>query len=202
MLEYRIELVRPFKGRAVATFIKRHPPGAGHHMGNFGTALPRNDLIVLPVDDQRWHHQLSQHNRTFQRGLIGFYHVQIVRSDAQRKSTALQRAGPPGHASTRSFLLVYLGLIGADEHLFRVVAAAGDDEARLLASHFGLTTREGEILTWVVQGKSNRDIGEILGVSPRTVNKHLEQVFAKLGVENRALTAVRATNKLNASLSA
>jgi DNA-binding CsgD family transcriptional regulator len=39
------------------------------------------------------------------------------------------------------------------------------------------------------RGKSNRDIGEILNISPRTVNKHLEQVFVKLGVENRAAAA-------------
>jgi len=38
-------------------------------------------------------------------------------------------------------------------------------------------------------GKANRDIGEILNISPRTVNKHLEQVFVKLGVENRSAAA-------------
>jgi DNA-binding CsgD family transcriptional regulator len=41
-------------------------------------------------------------------------------------------------------------------------------------------------LLWLSRGKSNRDIAAILGLSPRTVNKHLEQMFEKLGVENRA----------------
>lgn len=46
-----------------------------------------------------------------------------------------------------------------------------------------LTAREGEVLAWVAHGKTNRDIADILGMSPRTVNKHLEHIFEKLGVE-------------------
>lgn len=49
----------------------------------------------------------------------------------------------------------------------------------------GLTQRESEILSWVVQGKTNPEIGTILGISPRTVQKHLERVYSRLGVENR-----------------
>jgi DNA-binding NarL/FixJ family response regulator len=48
----------------------------------------------------------------------------------------------------------------------------------------------------ISRGKSNREIGEILSISPRTVNKHLEQVFVKLGVENRAAAAARAVGCL------
>ena len=43
-----------------------------------------------------------------------------------------------------------------------------------------LTQREAEVLYWVIKGKINRDIGDILGASPATVKKHLERVFAKL----------------------
>ena len=59
--------------------------------------------------------------------------------------------------------------------------------------------RESEVLLWIARGKSNRDIGEILGLSPRTVNKHLEQVYAKLGVENRASAAIRAVQVLQSA---
>ena len=52
------------------------------------------------------------------------------------------------------------------------------------------------MLLWIARGKSNRDIGEILGLSPRTVNKHLEQIYQKLGVENRASAAVVALTAL------
>lgn len=53
-------------------------------------------------------------------------------------------------------------------------------------AHFNLTPREKEVLDWLVKGKTNRDIAEILGMSPRTVNKHLEHIFIKLGVETRS----------------
>ncbi|WP_300651440.1 DNA-binding response regulator [Hydrogenophaga sp.] len=52
-----------------------------------------------------------------------------------------------------------------------------------------LTPRETEVLSWLAKGKTNRDIAEILGMSHRTVNKHLEHVFEKLGVETRSAAA-------------
>ena len=60
-----------------------------------------------------------------------------------------------------------------------------------LSARFQLTEREVQVLRWVACGKTNRDIGDILGLSPRTVNKHLEHVYVKLGVETRtAATSV------------
>jgi CheY-like chemotaxis protein/DNA-binding CsgD family transcriptional regulator len=59
-----------------------------------------------------------------------------------------------------------------------------------------LTARESEVLYWVIQGKTNRDIGDILGTSPRTVHKHLEHVFEKLGVETRTAAAGLALTRL------
>lgn len=56
-------------------------------------------------------------------------------------------------------------------------------------SHYQLTPRELEVLAWIARGKTNRDIADILGMSPRTVNKHLEHIFVKLGVETRAAAA-------------
>ena len=56
-----------------------------------------------------------------------------------------------------------------------------------------LTPRETEVLSWLAKGKTNRDIGDILGTSPRTVNKHLEHIFEKLGVETRAAAAALAS---------
>lgn len=71
------------------------------------------------------------------------------------------------------------------------------EEERLLSSRYNLTTREAQVLLWVSRGKPNRDISKVLGISSRTVNKHLEQIFAKLGVENRASAAVIAVRALN-----
>ncbi len=70
------------------------------------------------------------------------------------------------------------------------------NQTDVLQQHFGLTAREADVLLWIAKGKANRDIGEILGLSPRTVNKHLEQIYQKLGVENRASAAVRAAQVL------
>jgi len=53
-----------------------------------------------------------------------------------------------------------------------------------------LTAREREVLEWVAAGKTNRDIASILGARPRTIEKHLERIYEKLGVETRT-AAVR-----------
>jgi CheY-like chemotaxis protein/DNA-binding CsgD family transcriptional regulator len=79
--------------------------------------------------------------------------------------------------------------IGDGEWL--LVLHEADDAAvvEALCHAFKLTAREAEVLYWVVQGKTNRDIGDILGSSPATVKKHLEHVYTKLGVETRTAAA-------------
>lgn len=71
------------------------------------------------------------------------------------------------------------------------------DGPKLLCQKFSLTAREGEVLYWVSQGKSNKDLAMILGISPRTVNKHLESIFEKLLVENRTSAANMALKVIN-----
>ncbi|HEY0857876.1 MAG TPA: response regulator transcription factor [Albitalea sp.] len=65
-----------------------------------------------------------------------------------------------------------------------------------MMASFKLTLREAEVLYWVVKGKTNRDIGDILGSSPATVKKHLEHVYEKLGVETRTAAAGLAMSKV------
>jgi len=65
-----------------------------------------------------------------------------------------------------------------------------------IALSFKLTPREAEVLFWVVKGKINRDIGDILGSSPMTVKKHLERVFVKLGVETRTAAAAMVMSRI------
>jgi len=79
-----------------------------------------------------------------------------------------------------------------DETLIRMTEIREGAAVALLQKQSGLTPREAEVLLWVSYGKSNRMISDILGISPRTVNKHLEQVFKKLGVETRAAAAALA----------
>jgi DNA-binding CsgD family transcriptional regulator/CheY-like chemotaxis protein len=65
-----------------------------------------------------------------------------------------------------------------------------------MMTSFKLTLREAEVLYWVVKGKTNRDIGDILGSSPATVKKHLEHVYAKLNVETRTAAAGLAMSRV------
>jgi DNA-binding CsgD family transcriptional regulator len=91
----------------------------------------------------------------------------------------------------------FLSSLGPDELLFRLAETANtDSEQAVLQRAYALTSREAEVLLWISRGKPNRDIGEILNISPRTVNKHLEQIFVKLGVENRAAAAAAAVRSL------
>jgi DNA-binding CsgD family transcriptional regulator len=95
----------------------------------------------------------------------------------------------------------FLSTLGSNELLFRLAETHnGDADKALLQRAHALTSREAEVLLWISRGKSNRDIGQILDISPRTVNKHLEQVFVKLGVENRAAAAAVAVRSLTLSL--
>jgi CheY-like chemotaxis protein/DNA-binding CsgD family transcriptional regulator len=86
----------------------------------------------------------------------------------------------------------------ADEGEWLVVLREENDASAIesLIAAFRLTRREAEALYWVTLGKTNRDIGDILGSSPRTVNKHLEHVFEKLGVETRTAAANLAMGKM------
>ena len=80
---------------------------------------------------------------------------------------------------------------GDDEAEWLIVASEADDAAVLdrMVQLFRLTAREAEVLYWVAKGKTNRDVGEILGASPRTVTKHMEHILPKLGVETRTAAA-------------
>jgi CheY-like chemotaxis protein/DNA-binding CsgD family transcriptional regulator len=99
--------------------------------------------------------------------------------------------------------------LGARRLTFRLHQQTGDDDwlivmrevsdsavIEAMSLSFKLTAKEAEVLYWVVKGKINRDIGDILGSSPATVKKHLERIFAKLGVETRTAAAAMAMNRI------
>jgi DNA-binding NarL/FixJ family response regulator len=103
-----------------------------------------------------------------------------------------RRPAPDG----RTLLARRLGDAGMGEVMWLLsVLPAGVTPPSRLASA-SLTPRETEVLSWIAKGKTNRDVSDILGMSPRTVNKHLEHVFEKLGVETRAAAAALATREM------
>jgi DNA-binding CsgD family transcriptional regulator len=61
---------------------------------------------------------------------------------------------------------------------------------------FGLTRREAEVLFWVAQGKTNPEVATILGITSRTVHKHLERIYPKLGVETRTAATLQVLEAL------
>ncbi|RXK54775.1 response regulator transcription factor [Oleiharenicola lentus] len=75
-------------------------------------------------------------------------------------------------------------------------ASVADATPGAIERALGLTAREAEILSWVVQGKTNPEIGTILGIQLTTVKKHLESIFTKLGVENRTAAVTSVLEKI------
>jgi DNA-binding response OmpR family regulator/DNA-binding CsgD family transcriptional regulator len=109
------------------------------------------------------------------------------------------QAGALGITSIEGELRLRLSFVsrtGDGEFLLRLTMDEMYEEGAL-RQHFDLTPREAEVLHWIARGKSNRDIGAILNLSPRTVNKHQEQIYRKLGVENRASATALALRTLN-----
>ena len=83
-----------------------------------------------------------------------------------------------------------------DEWLLVLTESNNGAAIEALSLQFRLTAREAEVLYWVAHGKTNRDIGDILGTRPKTITKHLEHVFEKLGVETRTAAAARVLGTL------
>ncbi len=124
-------------------------------------------------------------------------HIAAFMLERERLGLARDNLLSMNNGGQAALQFTFLGAIGADEYLFRLTATSQRADDDILRQHFSLTQRESEVLLWLAKGKSNRDIGEILGLSARTVNKHLEQIYVKLGVENRASAAVKAAHALH-----
>jgi DNA-binding NarL/FixJ family response regulator len=110
---------------------------------------------------------------------------------------------PNGHAPStkmkvgdRSLEIIYVGKVSDGEILLRLAIAEAEADKSALRRAFALTDRETDVLLWIAAGKSNRDIAEILGLSHRTVNKYLDQIYLKISVENRASAAAKAVRVL------
>jgi|APAra7269097403_1048558.scaffolds.fasta_scaffold00053_41 DNA-binding NarL/FixJ family response regulator len=126
------------------------------------------DMQRLPPVLQQW---LAQSV-----GPVGAPEAGRMAEDGEAVRLVARLAGPAPHSAW---------VIQLEEHDDRKVSDR-------LCARFRLTAREAEVLLWISRGKTNRDIGDILGMRPRTVNKHLEHIFEKLGVETRAAAAALA----------
>lgn len=99
-------------------------------------------------------------------------------------------------ADNRRLLASFHDRTGEEEWMVVLREENDASATESLIAAFRLTQRESEVLYWVTLGKTSKDIGDILGSSPRTVNKHLEHVYEKLGVETRTAAANLAMSKM------
>jgi DNA-binding NarL/FixJ family response regulator len=77
------------------------------------------------------------------------------------------------------------------------VKFAPDFSSAVPLESLGLSPREAQVLLWIAQGKSNEEIGVILGASRNTIKKHVLHLLEKLGVETRNAAAIRAIELLS-----
>jgi DNA-binding NarL/FixJ family response regulator len=115
---------------------------------------------------------------------------------AQQGNAGAKTPAPALFPNNDTLRLQYMIKLGPDEFLLRLAKDSGAETPQEFSKELGLTSREGEVLSWLSKGKTNRDIAQILGLSPRTVDKHLEQIYSKLGVENRTAAAAIAAKTI------
>lgn len=156
----------------------------------------RAALIAAEDGTVRWHSSRAAGYlaRYLQTDLAGVLPAGLVRwlRQAEPSSRPYEIADGQARLSVR-----LAGPAGAEGWILTLVEF--DDEASVneFVERFTLTPRQAEVLLWVSRGKTNRDIGEILDMKPRTVNKHLEHIFPKLGVETRAAAAATALQTIS-----
>jgi len=93
--------------------------------------------------------------------------------------------------------IIYLGQTSDNEFLLRLLNNNSENEISVLQSRLSLTPREAEVLLWISKGKTNKEIGQILEASPKTINKHSEKIYKKLEVDNRTSAASKAIQFLD-----
>jgi DNA-binding CsgD family transcriptional regulator len=99
---------------------------------------------------------------------------------------------------TRDGRQLSVRLVSDGDRRVLLLSEAHDGPRSELLASLGLSRREAQVLVWVAKGKANAEIATILGTSARTVDKHLEHIFRKLGVESRTAAVAHALSVLPA----
>ncbi|WP_414652321.1 response regulator [Ideonella sp.] len=198
-------VTKPIRPREVLARIAAHLNNARSQrqarqaLDAFGHAT----LVVRDGDDRRiWQTALARELLTRYFGDLPDHQAPAELMAWVGRQAIRQRAGAEAQTITISrgagrLTCALHPLEDAAEGQWLIVLREASEAAMLAAwvQAFTLTTREAEVLYWVIQGKTNRDIGDILGASPATVKKHLERVYGKLGVETRTAAASLAMSR-------
>ena len=95
-----------------------------------------------------------------------------------------------------TLVLTYTNSSSEGTHLIKFKSHNLKLETQTLKHKLKITRREADVLIWAAKGKTDWEIAQILSISERTVNKHLEQIYRKLGVNNRTSASALAINVL------
>jgi DNA-binding response OmpR family regulator/DNA-binding CsgD family transcriptional regulator len=197
---------KPIRPREVVARIAAHLQSARHakQARNALDAFGHASIALRPADGRvLWQTPLARDlmRRHFGAGDAAVSHAPASLCEWVR--ARVSRAGEPDGADTWSCvsgtqrLQCSLHPASAEDEWLVVLTESSNGAAiEALSLQFRLTAREAEVLYWVAQGKTNRDIGDILGTRPKTITKHLEHVFEKLGVETRTAAASRVLGTL------
>lgn len=108
----------------------------------------------------------------------------LTKRDSVGTSIRFEESDGPGAVE-----MVVVARYRENEVLIRLNELNPEQDVAKLRDRQQLTQREAEVLLWVSYGKSSSDISDVLAISPRTVQKHLERIYEKLGVETRSAAA-------------
>lgn len=164
--------------------IHEHPL-VRYHSSHPGGGARRISDCVSRTQFQRQEIYGDYHRR------IGIDHVvavPVIAGEALVMSYVLNRKGSDFNDAECALLDAMRPALA---NLYRFSVLASMPPAAPQAEEHRLTPREEEILRWVAAGKSDRQIAAIVGAGVRTVQKHLEHAYVKLGVENRTAAAMR-----------
>jgi len=196
-------VTKPIRAKEVLARMAVHVQGArqARQARNALDAFGHATLVVRAADGKVvWKTPLARDllMQHFDGGELDAAVLAWVRDEVVRREVDGATLGEPLTLArqNRRLVLALHEQTGDDEWL--IVMRESSDQAVIdaLGAAFKLTTREAEVLYWLAKGKTNRDIGDILGSSPATVKKHLERVYVKLGVETRTAAASVAMSRL------
>jgi DNA-binding response OmpR family regulator/DNA-binding CsgD family transcriptional regulator len=183
-------IVKPFRHEEVVARVRTHLNQA-RLIRRIGQALSGSGLAALAVDTQG---QVTWSTQSASAWLTGDAdRPKLPKPLLEWALPLIQAKHRPGDAGSLSFDFSCKGWTAKmspchdrREFLVFLQKQANDWDLESLKGSLGLTFKEAEVLMWISRGKTNREIGLILGNSPRTVNKHMEHIFEKLGVATRS----------------
>jgi DNA-binding response OmpR family regulator len=144
---------------------------------------------AVMIDGQSRISWLSPHAAKWLENAFGLKATAIETAKHWLATVSAQGEATMALGDGRQLVARYMGQSGLSESMVLLDVKTPDSQTPKFLQQAALTPRETEVLSWLAKGKTNRDIADILGMSPRTVNKHLEHIFEKLGVETRTAAA-------------